>query len=100
MQDPLHIRNRVLDRLHSQSADSAAQGAFEVINAMQGLESPASQVIALACAYRNTCAVMGIDPAEAQRVVERMERDCRYREVNTLSAVRKYVERELLPHFP
>jgi len=94
------IRNRVLDPLHSQTPESAARGAFEVINAMQHLGSPARQMIALACAYRNVCEVLGIDPLEAQRIVARMEQDCRYRLVNTLSAIRTYAERELLPHFP
>jgi len=94
------IRPRVLDSLYSQSPDSAARGAFVVIDALQRLGSPAQQVIALACAWRNICAVLGIDPLEAQRVVARMERDCRYRQVNTLNAVRKYTEGELLPHFP
>jgi len=93
-------RNRILDPLHSQTPESTAQGAFEVINAMQHLGSPAKQVIALACAYRNVCEVLGIDPLEAQRIVARMEQDCRYRLVNTLSAVRAYTARELLPHFP
>jgi len=95
-----HIRHRILDRLHSQPAESAAQGAFAVIDALQHLGSPASQAIALACAYRNVCAVLGLDPLEIQRIVERMERDCRYRHANTLSAVRAYAERELLAHFP
>jgi len=94
------IRPRVLDSLHSQSPDSAARGAFAVIDALQRLGSPARQVIALACAYRNVCGVLGIDPLEVQRVVARMEQDCRYRQVNTLNAVRQYTEGELLPHFP
>ena len=29
-----------------------------------------------------------------------MEQDCRYRQVNTLNAVRRYAERELKPHYP
>jgi len=92
--------HRVLDALYSQPPESAAQGAFEIINVLQQLGSPARQVIALACVWRTVCGVLGLDPLVALRVVERMERDCRYRQVNTLSAVRRYVEHELLPHFP
>jgi len=94
------IRPRVIDSLHSQSPESAARGAFEVINTLQRLGSPAKQVIALACAYRNICEVLEVDPQETLNIVWRMEQDCRYRQVNTLSAVRKYTEGELLPHFP
>jgi len=100
MNQPAHIRHRLLDSLHSQPAHSAAQGAFAVIDALQHLGSPSAQVIALACASRNICAVLGLDLLEMQRIVERMEQDCRYRHVNTLNAVREYARGELLKHFP
>jgi len=89
-----------MDRLYSQPPEYAAQGAFEVINALQHLDDPALRVIALACAWRNVCAVLGLDPLDGHRIVERMERDCRYRQVNTLDAVRMYVENEMKSKFP
>ena len=56
-------------------------------------------MIGLACAFKNFCEVLSLDPMEVLRVVSRMEQDCRYRQVNTLNAVR-YAERELKPHYP
>lgn len=93
------MRDRVIDALHSRSPEGAARGAFVVIDGVQRLGHPVDQVIALGCAYKNFCEVLGLDPMEVLRVVSRMEQDCRFRQVATLSAVRKYAERELLPHF-
>ncbi|WP_242893371.1 hypothetical protein [Stenotrophomonas maltophilia] len=94
------MRDRVIDGLHSRSAESAARGAFVVIDSVQSLGHPADQVIGLACAFKNFCEVLGLDPMEVLRIVSRMEQDCRYRQVNTLNAVRRYAERELKPHYP
>lgn len=92
------MRDRVIDALHGRSPESAATGAYVVLDAVQNIQRPAEQVVALACAYKNVCNVLGLDPMEPLRIVERMERDCRFRQVNTLSAVRRYVENELRPH--
>ena len=59
-----------------------------MIDSVQSLGHPADQVIGLACAFKNFCEVLGLDPMEVLRVVSRMEQDCRYRQVNTLNAVR------------
>ena len=94
------MRDRVTDALHTRSPASAATGAFVVLDGVQNIEHPADQVVGLGCAFKNFCDVLGLDPGEVLRVVERMERDCRYRQVTTLSAVRRYVENELRPKFP
>ncbi len=94
------MRDRVIDALHSQTAESAATGAFVVLDAVQSLGSPARQVIGLACAMRNICDVLGLDPHEVFRVVSRMEQDCRFRQVNTLGAVRRYAEQEMKQLLP
>ena len=82
------------DGLFSQSAASAAAGAFRVINGVQGLP-PAQQALGIATAYKQMCESIGIDPRELLYVVARMEADCRYRNANTLSAVRKYIDHQV-----
>ena len=91
---------RVTDALHSQTAESAATGAFVVLDAVQHLGSPARQLIGLGCAMRVICDTLGFDPNEIFRVVSRMEQDCQYRQVNTLSAVKRYAEGELRKLIP
>lgn len=82
------------DKLFAQSPETAAAGAFQVINGVQRLPS-AQQAIGVATAYKQLCESIGIDPRELLYVVARMEADCRYRNVNTLSAVRKYIDRQV-----
>ncbi len=94
------MRERVSDALHSQTAESAANGAFVVLDAVQHLGSPARQLIGLGCAMRVICDTLSFDPNEIFRVVSRMEQDCRHRQVNTLSAVRKYAENEMRQLIP
>jgi len=92
-------RERLIDALHSQSAEAAANGAFVVLDAMQQVGHPAKQVIGLACAFKNICRVAGVEPNELFAIVDKMEADCRYRFVNTLSAVEKYAEHEIARKF-
>ena len=89
------MREKVIDALHSRTAERAATGAFVVIDAVQGLGHPADRVLGAACAFKNFCEVLELDPGEVLRIVSRMEQDCRFRQVNTLSAVRRYTENEI-----
>ncbi len=65
------------------------------INGVQAAEHPADQLIGLATAFKYMADACGYSPTQVIGLVERMEDDCRYREVNTLSAVEKYVTNEV-----
>jgi hypothetical protein len=67
---------------------------------MQDIKHPADQLLGLACAFKTVADVCEFTPAEMFEVIARMERDCRFRQVNTLSAVRKYVEGEIKAKYP
>ena len=89
------MRDRLSLAVTGRSAQAAASGAFEVLNGVQNIQHPADQLLGLACAFKAFAEVTGFKPAELFEVISRMERDCRFRNVNTLSAVRKYVEGEV-----
>ncbi len=91
------LRNHVL---YSRTAVAASQGAMTVLDGVQNIEHPADQLIGLACALKFLCEATGHTPAALMELVGAMERDCRYREVNTLSAVRKYAELEVAKKLP
>lgn len=93
-------RSRLSDSLFSRSAESAAQGAFEVLNIAQALPHPAEQLIALATAFKFMTEACGFEAAELYHVIDRMEADCRFRQVNTLNAVRAYCEHEINQKLP
>lgn len=81
--------------LYSRSAVAASQGAMTVLDVLQNIEHPADQLIGLACAFKFIADACGHAPTDLLQLVARMEQDCRYREVNTLSAVRKYADLEI-----
>lgn len=86
--------------IHSRSAGAAASGAFAVLNGVQTVQHPADQLIGLATAFKYMAAACGYEPLSLLTLVERMERDCRHREVNTLAAVQKYVDIEVARKLP
>ena len=94
--EPL-LRNHVL---YSRSAVAASQGAMTVLDGVQNIEHPADQLIGLACAFKFLCDATGHHPMAVIDLVGHMERDCHYREVNTLSAVRKYADLEVAKKLP
>ncbi len=71
-----------------------------MLNGVQDIEHPADQVIGLATAFKFICEATGHAPVALLSLVDQMERDCRFREVNTLSAVRKYAELEIAKKLP
>lgn len=83
------------DQVHSRSAQAAAQGAMQVLSFMQDVPHPADQVLGLACAFKNVAEGLGLSVTELLAQIDRMEADCRFRQVNTLAAVRAYVDGEL-----
>ncbi|MBS7457670.1 hypothetical protein [Coralloluteibacterium stylophorae] len=87
----------VRDRLFSRPATVAADGAMQVITALQWTE-PAAQVIACATALDSYCAELGLDPREVLSVVGRMKADCRFRHLRTFDAVAAFVRNEVRPH--
>ena len=91
MNEP-RLRSHVL---HSRSAHAVSRGAFAVLNGVQGIDHPADQLIGTAAAFKYLAMACGYHPHELLAVVDRMERDCIYREENTLSAVAKYAENEV-----
>lgn len=82
------------DRLYSQRPEAAAEGAIAAVNGVQNLP-PEAQVIGLATAFKHATDVLMLDRAQLLHAVERMEADCRFRNANTLDAVRRYIEGEL-----
>jgi hypothetical protein len=94
----LSLASTVRDRVLSSSPSAAAEGAFEVINALQDLH-PARQVLALAAALKVTADVLQIDPRELLSVVERMQADCRFRNEETFNAIAAYVDGEIKRKF-
>lgn len=86
------LRNHVL---HSRSAHATSQGAFEALNVLQNIEHPADQALGLACALKYVAKATGHHPIELLKLVDRMEADCRFREVNTLAAVERYADEEI-----
>jgi len=95
----LSIASTVRDRVLSSSPEAAAQGAFEVVSALQDLHS-ARQVLALAAALKVTAEVLDIDPRELLSVVGRMEADARFNNQDYFSAVALYVEGEIKKKYP
>ena len=93
-------RPRIVDALHSRSAKAASEGAFAVLNCTQTIMHPADQVLGLACAFKNMLETCGLSAAEVFALIDRMEADCRFRQVNTLAAVRRYCEGEIKAKFP
>lgn len=71
-----------------------------VLNVLQDIEHPADQLIGLACAFKYVAEACGYEPTDLLSLIGRMEADCRFREVNTLSAVRKYAENEIAKKLP
>jgi hypothetical protein len=71
-----------------------------VLDGLQNIEHPADQVIGLATAFKYVAAACGYDPLDLIVLIERMEIDCRFREVNTLDAVRQYAEQEIARKLP
>jgi hypothetical protein len=94
----MSIRTTVRDRVTNTTPEASASGAFVVINALQELH-PASQVMALATAFKITSDVLHLDPRDLLRIVDRMEQDCRYTNRNTLDAVSAYVDGEIGKRF-
>lgn len=86
--------------LYARSAEAASQGAMTVLNVLQDIEHPADQLIGLACAFKFVAAACEHAPTDLLMLIDRMEMDCRFREVNTLSAVRKYAENEIAKKLP
>lgn len=80
------------------SASAASKGAFAAINGLQHVSDPAAQVIGAAAALRALAFSINTTPERCLRIVERMEQDCTYREVNTMSAVRKYAAEMIRKH--
>jgi len=66
-----------------------------VLDVLQDIEHPADQLIGLACAFKFVADACGYPPTALLALTDRMEADCRFREVNTLSAVRQYAEHEI-----
>lgn len=89
------MRERLIDALHSRSASAAAKGAMTVLNVLQDIEHPADQVLGLACAFKNVADVCGLTVAELFQQIDDMEADCRFRQVPTLAAVRRYAAGEI-----
>lgn len=96
----MELRNRLGDALFSRSAHAASKGAFAALNGIQDVEHPADQLIGLACAFNTFARVCGVAPMTLLHMVERMEADCRFREVNTLSAVQRFAENEVRKKLP
>lgn len=96
MNEP-RLRSHVL---HNRSANAASRGAFAAINGIQNVQHPADQLIGLAVAFKYVAAACGYHPLALLAVADRMERDCQHREVNTLSAVQQYAEREVARKLP
>ena len=90
----MSLASTVRDRVLSSSPEAAAQGAFEVINALQDLH-PDRQVLALAAALKVTADVFEIDPRELLGIVSRMEAQARFDNQDFFSAVTLYVEGEI-----
>jgi len=88
----------VRDRVLASSPTAAAEGAFEVITALQDLH-PARQVLALAAALKVIAEVLEIDPRELLSIVGRMQDDCHFRNEDTFSAVAAYAAGEIKQRF-
>lgn len=95
----MSYRSRIEDALHSRSAGAVADGATVVLTALDQIAHPADQLLGLACAFKNFAEVVGFSAAELLHQVEKREADCRFRQVNTLSAVRRYAEGEVRAKF-
>lgn len=94
----MSIRTTVRDRVTNTTPEALASGAFVVIDALQNIH-PAQQVLALAGAFKITAEVLHLDPRDVLRIVDRMERDCRFTNRNTLDAVHAYVDGEIRKRF-
>jgi hypothetical protein len=85
---------RGTDRISMLTPQLAADGAFRALNGVQNAD-PAAQVAGLALALRVFCEELFIKPEEELLRTIRFERDCAYRNENTIDAVRQYVRGEL-----
>ena len=90
----MSLTSTVRDCCLSASPVAAAQGAFEVITALQDLH-PARQVLALAAALKITADVFEIDPRELLGIVGRMQADAHFNNEDFFNAVSAYVEGEI-----
>lgn len=87
------------DFLHTRAPDEAALGAFAYVDAVQE-RHPVLQVLGAAAFLRIACTRLSLTPEHVLEVVEAMERDCRYRNVNTFEAVRAYIDGEIRAKSP
>lgn len=83
-----------MHRLQSLPAEAVAKAAIETLNGVQQ-NGPQEQILGLASALQSMCRATGIDVREVFYIVGRMERDCRFRNVNTLDAVQRYCDEEI-----
>jgi hypothetical protein len=88
------------EALCSRSAFAVARGAFLAINGIQTTEHPADQLLGLTTAFKFMAEACGYTPGQLLHITDLMEDDCRYRDVNTLDAVRMYVDREVAQQLP
>lgn len=88
------------ESLTSRSATAAANGAFNCINGIQNAQHPADQLLGLAIVFKHMCDACGYTPGQLFHITDRMEDDCRYREVNTLAAVGEYIHKEVASALP
>lgn len=93
-------RDRIVDALHARSAGAVADGAMTILVALDNIKHPADQLLGLACAFKNFADACGFSVNELLHQVDQREADCRFRQVNTLSAVRRYAEGEIRSKFP
>lgn len=70
-----------------------------VIDAMQA-RRPATQAVALALAFKLLCEELNVRPSRLLEVADAMERDCRYRNENTINAVRRYCHEQIKRKLP
>lgn len=94
----MSVAETARQRVSFGTPEAAALGAFKVINTLQDLH-PDQQVIALAAAFKVTADVLQIDPRWLLHVVERMQRDCTFRNEDTFNAVSAYVDGEIKRRF-
>ncbi len=94
------IRERMADSLITRTPQAIALGAFQVINVTQEVRHPSDQILSLALVLKYLCEACGFTPGELFHIVDQMERDCRFRDVNTLDAVKTYITNEIRQKFP
>lgn len=83
------------DRLFSQTPQALARSAFKVIHGIQTESEPETRVAGVGLVFKVMCESLGLKPGEVLALTDRMEADCRYRDENTLNAVRTYVNNEI-----